>query len=254
MILQRLKHLFLIQTMIWFDLNRLSMFSVTHQWWRRRKVEWEWVRVTSWQSFAKEIQMRMREWIHWESANNGVLLEYKASCWENGESWRTELTKWISHLLKGSRMLRDPKNPVHSIASCPRSIALRTHFNGNHFDRKFSESHIFLFLLLHPHTTTKTRKKQIGWKNYLQRRRHHRTPTSRWGSCRGGTRSWRSYLSHISTSWKNISWKNTFTSWTKYFYIMSKYFHIMKEYFHTVKKYFHILERYFQSLERIFLT
>ena len=55
-------------------------------------------------------------------------------------------------------MLRDPKNPVHSIASCPRSIALRTHFNGNHFDRKFSESHIFLFLLLHPHTTTKTRK------------------------------------------------------------------------------------------------
>ena len=143
----------------------------------------------------------MREWIHWESANNGVLLEYKASCWENGESWRTELTKWISHLLKGSRMLRDPKNPVHSIASCPRSIALRTHFNGNHFDRKFSESHIFLFLLLNPHTTTKTRKK-IGWKNYLQQRRHHRTPTSRWGSCRGGTRSWRSYLSHISTSWK----------------------------------------------------
>ena len=69
------------------------------------------------------------------------------------------MTKWISHLLKGSRMLRDPKNPVHSIASCPRSIALRTHFNGNHFDRKFSESHIFLFLLLNPHTTTKTRKK-----------------------------------------------------------------------------------------------
>ena len=130
------------------------MFWVTHHWWRRRKREWEWVRVTSWQSFAKEIQMRKREWIHWESANNGVRWEYKASCWENGESWRTELTKWISHLLKGSRMLRDPKNPVHSIASCPRSIALRTHFNGNHFDRKFSESHIFLFLLLNPLTTT----------------------------------------------------------------------------------------------------
>ena len=41
-ILQRLKHLFFIQTMIWFDLNRLSMFSVTHHWWRRRKREWEW--------------------------------------------------------------------------------------------------------------------------------------------------------------------------------------------------------------------
>ena len=144
--------------LVWFE-QTFHVFSNSSQMEEKKKR----MRVSeSDKSFAKEIQMRKREWIHWESANNGVRWEYKASCWENGESWRTELTKWISHLLKGSRMLRDPKNPVHSIASCPRSIALRTHFNGNHFDRKFSESHIFLFLLLNPHTTTKTRKKQTG--------------------------------------------------------------------------------------------
>ena len=216
-ILQRLKHLFLIQAMIWFDLNRHSMFSVTHHWWRRRKREWEWVRVTSWQSFAKEIQMRKREWIHWESANNGVRWEYKASCWENGESWRTELTKWISHLLKGSRMLRDPKNPVHSIASCPRSIALRTHFNGNHFDRKFSESHIFLFLLLNPHTTTKTRKK-TNWVKKI--------------TC---SKDVIIELQHLDEGAVEEE-LGVGDRICPIFPHPEKYFHIMKEYFHILKK------------------
>ena len=191
---------------------------------------------------------RMWEWIHWESANNGVLLEYKASCWENGESWRTELTKWISHLLKGSRMLRDPKNPVHSIASCPRSIALRTHFNGNHFDRKFSESHIFLFLLLNPHTSTKTRKNKLGEKITCSEdviiELQHLDEGAVEEELRVGDRICPIFPhpeKNISTSGKNIfaSWKenisspwtNIFTSWKKYFFIMNKYFHILKKIF-----------------------